>query len=84
MRWYSLALLYHLSVLRAESCLLKAHMETQTKELELRLRQIEELKEKEKVANDSVRKLPTPVVYIITIKRIVRPIDNFTLILFWT
>ncbi|PON40920.1 paramyosin [Parasponia andersonii] len=43
--------------LRAESSLLKEHIEAQTKELDHRLRQIEELEEKERVANESVEGL---------------------------
>ena len=45
---------FYFPVLRAESSLLKEHIEAQAKELDHRLRQIEELEEKEKVANDSV------------------------------
>ncbi|PON74646.1 paramyosin [Trema orientale] len=43
--------------LRAESSLLKEHIESQTKELDHRLRQIEDLEEKERVANESVEGL---------------------------
>ncbi|KAL5552757.1 hypothetical protein UlMin_040158 [Ulmus minor] len=43
--------------LRAESTLLKEHIEAQAKELDCRLRQIEELQEKERVANESVEGL---------------------------
>ncbi|XP_062110467.1 uncharacterized protein At3g49055 [Humulus lupulus] len=43
--------------LRAESSLLKEHVEAQAKELDNRLRQIEELEEKERVANESVEEL---------------------------
>ena len=43
-----------LPVLRAESSLLKEHLEIQAKELSHRLRRIEELVEKERVANESV------------------------------
>lgn len=43
--------------LRAESSLLKEHMEAQAKELNHRQRRIEELEEKERVANESVEGL---------------------------
>ncbi|KAF5741115.1 hypothetical protein HS088_TW10G00110 [Tripterygium wilfordii] len=43
--------------LRAESSLLKAHVEAQAKELTDRMRKIEELEEKERVANESVEGL---------------------------
>lgn len=43
-----------LNVLRAESDLLKEHVEAQAKELSRRMKQIEELEEKERVANESV------------------------------
>lgn len=51
---YLSVILYCFSVLRAESSLLKDHIEAQAKELEHRMRQIEELEEKERVANESV------------------------------
>ncbi|OMO60290.1 hypothetical protein CCACVL1_24268 [Corchorus capsularis] len=43
--------------LRAESSVLKEHVEAQAKELNQRLRRIEELEEKERVANESVEGL---------------------------
>ncbi|XP_023925256.1 uncharacterized protein LOC112036659 [Quercus suber] len=43
--------------LRAESSLLKEHVEAQAKELNHRMRQIEELEEKERVANESIEGL---------------------------
>lgn len=43
--------------LRAESSLLKEHVEIQAKELDHRMRRIEELEEKERVANESVEGL---------------------------
>lgn len=43
--------------LRAESCLLKELVEAQAKELNHRMRRIEELEEKERLANDSVEGL---------------------------
>ncbi|XP_010248696.1 PREDICTED: myosin-4-like [Nelumbo nucifera] len=43
--------------LRAESSLLKSHMEVQTKELSQRKHRIEELEEKERVANESIEGL---------------------------
>ncbi|GMN49063.1 hypothetical protein TIFTF001_018237 [Ficus carica] len=43
--------------LRAESSLLKEHIAAQTNELDHRLRQIEELQDKERVANESVEGL---------------------------
>lgn len=42
------------TVLRAELSLLKQHVEAQAKELDHRMRRIEELEEKERVANESV------------------------------
>lgn len=48
------AFLFCFAELRAELSSLKAHMETQAKELNLRNHQIEELEEKEKTANESV------------------------------
>uniref|UniRef100_A0A6N2LML5 Uncharacterized protein n=1 Tax=Salix viminalis TaxID=40686 RepID=A0A6N2LML5_SALVM len=47
--------------LRAESSLLKEHIEIQAKELSHRLRRIEELEEKERVANESVEGLMTDI-----------------------
>ncbi|KAJ6321432.1 hypothetical protein OIU77_011497 [Salix suchowensis] len=47
--------------LRAESSLLKEHTEIQAKELSHRLRRIEELEEKERVANESVEGLMTDI-----------------------
>lgn len=44
-------------VLRAESILLKQHVEAQDKELTERMRRIEELQEKERVANENVNDL---------------------------
>lgn len=46
--------MYCFAGLRAESSLLKEHMEAQAKELNHRQRRIEELEEKERVANESV------------------------------
>jgi len=43
-----------LTALRAELSLLKQHIEAQAKELDQRMRRIEELEEKERVANDNV------------------------------
>lgn len=43
--------------LRAESSLLKEHVEAQAKELNHRMRQVEELEEKERVANESIEGL---------------------------
>ncbi|KAF2307065.1 hypothetical protein GH714_024648 [Hevea brasiliensis] len=43
--------------LRAEASLLKEHIEAQAKELDHRMRRIEELEEKERVANESVEGL---------------------------
>lgn len=45
---------YYFNVLRAESSLLKEHLEAQAKELSHRMKRIEELEEKERVANESV------------------------------
>lgn len=45
---------YYFNVLRAELSLLKEHLETQAKELGHRMKRIEELEEKERVANESV------------------------------
>ena len=42
---------------RAESSLLKEHVEAQDKELTDRMRRIEELQEKERVANENVSEL---------------------------
>ncbi|KAL9401190.1 hypothetical protein Peur_005039 [Populus x canadensis] len=47
--------------LRAESSLLKEHIEIQAKELSHRLHRIEELEEKERVANESVEGLMTDI-----------------------
>lgn len=49
-----LCYMYCFAGLRAESSLLKEHMEAQAKELNHRQRRIEELEEKERVANESV------------------------------
>lgn len=46
--------MYCFAGLRAESILLKEHMETQAKELNHRQRRIEELEEKERMANENV------------------------------
>ena len=46
---------YCLTALRAELSLLKQHIEAQAKELSHRMRRIEELEDKERVANESVR-----------------------------
>lgn len=45
---------FTLHLLRAESVVLKEHLESQSKELKLRSLQIQELEEKERVANESV------------------------------
>ena len=45
---------YFFYVLRAESSVLKEHVEAQAKELNHRMHRIEELEEKERVANESV------------------------------
>lgn len=45
---------YCLTALRAELSLLKQHIEAQTKELDHRMHRIEELEEKERVANENV------------------------------
>lgn len=44
-----------MTALRAELSLLKQHIEAQAKELSHRMRRIEELEDKERVANESVR-----------------------------
>jgi cell division protein FtsL len=45
---------YCLTTLRAELSLLKQHIESQTKELDHRMHRVEELEEKERVANENV------------------------------
>ena len=45
---------YCLTALRAELSLLKQHIEAQVKELDHRMHRIEELEEKERVANENV------------------------------
>lgn len=46
--------LHLITVLRAESSLLKEHIEAQSKELSHRMHRIEKLEEKERVANENV------------------------------
>lgn len=46
--------MYCFAGLRAESSLLKEHMEIQAKELDQKQRRVEELEEKERVANENV------------------------------
>lgn len=45
---------YCLTTLRAELSLLKQHIEAQAKELDHRMHRVEELEEKERVANENV------------------------------
>ncbi|XP_058093696.1 uncharacterized protein LOC131239835 [Magnolia sinica] len=52
---------HSMEMLRAESNLLKAHVEAQAKELNQRKNQIKELEEKEQVANESVEGLMTDI-----------------------
>lgn len=47
-------IIFYLDGLRAESVVLKEHLESQSKELKLRSLQIKELEEKERIANESV------------------------------
>lgn len=52
--WYYFGYIFCFSTLRAESSLLKAHVEAQAKELENRMHRIMELEEKERIANENV------------------------------
>lgn len=60
-------LFYHFALLnqRAESSLLKEHVETQVKELSQWKQRVEELEEKERVANENVMHCQISIYYVI-------------------